>query len=73
MHAGGASAEDAWHGAQTGFRTDWQSGNDTVMVEGDFYRNNDEAENGRQYGGDIVGALGSPAGRRRERGSANLL
>jgi iron complex outermembrane receptor protein len=54
VHPGGASADDAWHGAQTGFRTDWQSGNDTVMVEGDFYRNNDEAENGRQYGGDIV-------------------
>ena len=40
---------------QTGFRTDWQNDNDTVMMEGDFYRNNDQLDNGRQYGGDLVG------------------
>lgn len=55
VHPGGASADDGWHGGQTGFRTDWQNGADTVMVEGDFYRNNDALDNGRQYGGDLVG------------------
>jgi iron complex outermembrane receptor protein len=50
----GSSAHDDWHGGQTGFRTDWQSGADTVMFEGDFYRNNDGLDNGRQYGGDLV-------------------
>jgi iron complex outermembrane receptor protein len=54
VHPGGASAEDGWHGAQTGFRTDWQRNDDTVMVEGDFYRNNDALANGRQYGGDLL-------------------
>ena len=55
VQPGGASAGDGWHGAQTGFRTDWQNDNDTVMMEGDFYRNNDQLDNGRQYGGDLVG------------------
>ncbi|MGA3398443.1 MAG: TonB-dependent receptor [Acetobacteraceae bacterium] len=54
VHPGGASADDGWHGGQTGFRTDWQGDVDTIMVEGDFYRNNDAADNGRQYGGDLV-------------------
>ena len=55
VHPGSANAGDAWHGAQTGFRTDWQNGADSVIAEGDFYRNNDELENGRQYGGDLIG------------------
>jgi iron complex outermembrane receptor protein len=51
---GGASAGDSWHGGQTGFRTDWQHLDDSVMVEGDFYRDNDALDNGRQYGGDLT-------------------
>ncbi len=35
VRPGGASAGDGWHGGQTGFRTDWQGGNDAVMIEGD--------------------------------------
>lgn len=51
---GGGSAGDQWHGGQTGFRTDWAQGPDALMTEGDFYRNNN-AQEGRQYGGDILG------------------
>ena len=50
----GGSAGDAWHGGQTGFRTDWRGVDDTVLAEGDFYRNNDALLNGRQYGGDLT-------------------
>jgi len=60
VRPGGASAGDGWHGGQTGFRTDWQGGNDAVMIEGDFYRNNDQLDNGRQYGGDLVGRWDHP-------------
>ncbi len=52
--SGGGSAGDQWHGGQGGFRADWQLGADQVMTEGDVYRNNN-ALDGRQYGGDIVG------------------
>ena len=55
--AGSHSAGDQWHGGQTGFRTDWRSGPDQVMAEGDFYRNNDALQ-GRQYGGDILARWG---------------
>lgn len=51
---GGVSARDDWHGGQTGFRADWQTGPDAAMVEGDLYRNTD-AFNGRQYGSDLLG------------------
>ena len=51
---GGHSADDGWHGAQTGFRTDWSHDDDAVTVQGDFYRNIDSM-NGRQYGGDVQG------------------
>jgi hypothetical protein len=35
----GASAKDNWSGEQTGFRSDWGSGADTFMIEGNIYRN----------------------------------
>ena len=67
MRSTDGSAGDQWHGAQTGFRTDWHGVVDTVMVEGDFYRNNDALLNGRQYGGDLTGRWD-----RRLDGGANL-
>jgi iron complex outermembrane receptor protein len=34
----GRSANDAWHGTQVGFRSDWNlSPKDTLLLEGDFY------------------------------------
>jgi iron complex outermembrane receptor protein len=54
IRSNGSSAEDGWHGGQTGFRSDWRGLDDTVMVEGDVFRNNDQLDNGRQYGGDLV-------------------
>jgi iron complex outermembrane receptor protein len=51
---GGASARDDWHGGQAGFRTDWQGLDDGVTLTGDFYRNNN-ALDGRQYGGNVMG------------------
>jgi len=51
---GGHSANDDWHGAQAGFRSDWLSGPDNVTVEGDYYRNN-SMPNTRQLGGDLLG------------------
>lgn len=50
----GSSVDDGWHAAQTGFRVDWQHGPDAVLLEGDFFRNNDSMD-GRQYGGDLTG------------------
>jgi len=54
---GGVSANDDWHGGQGGFRADWQARSDSLMLEGDFYRNTD-AFNGRQYGSDLLGRWG---------------
>lgn len=51
---GDGSAGDQWHGGQAGFRTDWALGPSALMTEGGFYRNNNALQ-GRQYGGDIVG------------------
>jgi iron complex outermembrane receptor protein len=51
---GGHNAGDDWHGAQAGFRTDWQANADNLMSQGNFYRNID-ALNGRQAGGDLLG------------------
>lgn len=42
VHPGGVDTGDAWHGAQTGFRTGWQSSVGSVMAAGDCLRNDDE-------------------------------
>jgi iron complex outermembrane recepter protein len=38
----GPSADDGWNKTQAGFRTDWTSRADTVTVQGDVYRGNEE-------------------------------
>jgi iron complex outermembrane recepter protein len=38
----GPSADDAWNKTQAGFRTDWTSHADTVTVQGDAYRGNEQ-------------------------------
>jgi iron complex outermembrane recepter protein len=51
----GASAGDQWHGGQTGFRTDWQSGSDSLTMEGDFYRSEGALLDTRLSGENVLG------------------
>jgi iron complex outermembrane receptor protein len=39
----GATASDGWSKAQGGFRTDWSTDHDTVTVQGDVYRSEENA------------------------------
>jgi iron complex outermembrane receptor protein len=39
--ADGTSAHDGWSKGQAGFRSDWTTERDTVTVQGDFYRGNE--------------------------------
>ena len=50
---GGGQAHDDWRGAQTGFRTDWQSGDDQVMAQANAYRNESDLK-ARRHGGDAM-------------------
>lgn len=54
----GAAVPDEWSSGQTGFRTDWHSGQDDFTVQGDAYRNSiDQAAPGEQEntGANVLG------------------
>jgi len=48
------SAHDGWHKGQGGFRSDWSTDTDSVMVEGDIYRGTEQEP--METDGSIVGA-----------------
>jgi iron complex outermembrane receptor protein len=54
---GGRSAGDGWSKGQGGFRTDWGLGEDTLTVQGDYYRATESTLNGLDgtvLGGNLV-------------------
>ena len=55
--ADGSSAQDGWSKGQGGFRADWTTEDDTVTVQGDFYRGTEnELDNSDAFllGGNMV-------------------